>query len=168
MEFICIALFQISPDFPPMTVDDGSRALIPYEDYSKVFDRCSAERFDNYRRRFRTIHLSLLTLNLFLTTIATLLQAWDTGDADQGTAVEWHDMITLIAGGTAVLVRGAEQTLGLVKAEAECSAAHSDLSYFLATRRPMPAYIHMRILQTNTLCFRLPRKCRREAVDNSV
>ena len=48
---------------PPMAVDDGSRALIPYEDYSKVFDRCSVEHFDIYRRRFRTIHLSLLTLN---------------------------------------------------------------------------------------------------------
>ena len=140
--------------------DLEARKLVTYEQYSQTFDECAMRRYDTLRHRFRTIHLVFLTINLFLVSLATILQAWDTGEASTSdNPVEWQDVITLVAGSSAVIVRGIEQTIGLVKAEAECSTAHSDLAYFLTTRRNMPAYIHTRILQTNTLCFAKPRKC---------
>ena len=138
-----------------------SPSTLPYENYSRTFDQCVADRFATLQRRFRTWDIVLTTSNLMLVSLATVFQAWDDGSADTAMAagtIAWHDTLTLIAGASALILRGIEESVGLSRAEVACGTAHTDLVYFLSTRRPMPSYIHARILGTNTLCFGFPNK----------
>jgi hypothetical protein len=142
---------------------DEARVTLPYEVYSRTFDRCVADRFAELQRRFRTWDIALTIVNLVLVSAATVLQAWDDGDVADGGAsagLAWHDTVTIVAGASALILRGVEQTVGLARAVAACGVAHADLVYYLSTRRPMPSYVHARILGTNTLCFAFPsRRC---------
>lgn len=144
-------------------------ADIPYASYLGTFDRCSAQTFDRYRLRFRQVRLLLLTLNMVLVSLATVVQGVESGQTltatdtltDQ-TALMWENLLTLVAGASALILRGIEQTIGLTAAELECATAHSDLTYFLTTRRAMPQYIHARLLRTNTLWYPSPGRCKED------
>ena len=102
---------------------EEARVTLPYEVYSRTFDRCVADRFSELQRRFRTWDIVLTLVNLVLVSLATVLQAWDNG-ASAGTDVPWHDTVTFVAGASALILRGIEETIGLTRAEAAWEAAN--------------------------------------------
>lgn len=135
---------------------------LPHSVYSATFDRCSVDRFDRYRLVFRRVRLSLVTVNLLLVSMATVVQGLETGevlDGDASTSLKWQNVLTLVSGVSALILRGVEQTIGLAQAETQCDTAHADLAYYLSTKRSMPFHVHDRILRTNTLWYPSPKTC---------
>lgn len=140
----------------------GNVVTIPYVRYSQFYDNCMMETFDLYARRFRTMHIVLSTLSILLLSITSILNGIDLAnddDDDDDSASDWIDLATVITGGIALFLRGAETQLGLLEAEQQCIVARADVEHYLISRQPMPDYVEQRILAANTLCFRFPRRC---------